>query len=61
VLLVTHDLDEAAFLADEIALLHDGVLLQKGTIAELQRNPADPLVAEFLQAQRPRWTAAPAS
>jgi osmoprotectant transport system ATP-binding protein len=56
VLLVTHDLGEAAFLADEIAILNEGILLQKGALKDLIERPKDPFVAEFLQAQRPRWT-----
>ena len=56
VLLVTHDLGEAAFLGDEIALLHDGALVQKGTLKELVQRPKDSFVSEFLQAQRPRWS-----
>ncbi|HKQ68735.1 MAG TPA: ATP-binding cassette domain-containing protein [Polyangiaceae bacterium] len=54
VILVTHDLDEAAFLSDEIALLHDGALVQRGPFRELASHPTDPFVSEFLQAQRPR-------
>jgi osmoprotectant transport system ATP-binding protein len=54
VLLVTHDLDEAAFLGDEVALLHEGVLLQKGSLRDLVERPKVPFVAEFLKAQRPR-------
>lgn len=52
VLFVTHDLTEAAFVADEIALLHDGKLVQKGTLAELMAQPKDAFVTEFFQAQR---------
>jgi osmoprotectant transport system ATP-binding protein len=58
VVLVTHDLDEAAFLGDEIALLREGALVQKGSLHELAHRPSDPFVSEFLQAQRPRWSAA---
>ena len=57
VVLVTHDVDEAAFLADEIALLREGVLVQKGSLKELAERPSHPFVSEFLQAQRPRWSA----
>jgi osmoprotectant transport system ATP-binding protein len=54
VLFVTHDLAEAAFVADEIALLHDGKLVQKGALAELEKQPKDAFVTEFFQAQRAR-------
>jgi len=52
VLFVTHDLAEAAFVADEIALLHDGRLVQKGSIDDLVQRPKDAFVTEFFQAQR---------
>lgn len=52
VLLVTHDLAEAAFFADRIALLRDGELLQEGTLADLLERPADPFVTRFVSAQR---------
>ena len=52
VLFVTHDLAEAAFVPDEIALLHDGVLVQKGSLDELVQRPKDAFVTEFFQAQR---------
>ncbi len=55
VLLVTHDLGEAAFLGDEIAILHEGSLVQKGPPKELVQRPKNSFVAEFLNAQRPRW------
>ena len=52
VVLVTHDLGEAAFFAHRIALLHEGRIAQEGTFEELERNPADPYVARFIHAQR---------
>jgi osmoprotectant transport system ATP-binding protein len=52
VLFVTHDLTEAAFVADEIALFNGGKLVQKGTFRDLMRRPAEPFVTEFFQAQR---------
>jgi osmoprotectant transport system ATP-binding protein len=48
VLLVTHDMDEAAFLADEIAVMRRGEILQRGSFDELAANPADPFVAELV-------------
>ncbi len=51
VLLVTHDVREAALLADEIAVMRDGVVLQRGTLSELTRAPSDPFVARLLAAQ----------
>ncbi len=52
VLLVTHDLAEAAFFAHELVLLRAGVVVQRGTLDELSRAPADPFVARFVRAQR---------
>jgi osmoprotectant transport system ATP-binding protein len=52
VLLVTHDMGEAAFLAEEIALLKDGRVVQQGSYQDLVDSPADPFVSEFLRAQR---------
>lgn len=53
VLLVTHDMGEAAYLGDEIALMREGRILQRGPFRELLARPADPFVAEFIRAQRP--------
>jgi osmoprotectant transport system ATP-binding protein len=57
VVFVTHDLVEAAFVADEIALLHEGKLVQKGAFEELLHHPKDAFVTEFLQAQRAHFSA----
>lgn len=49
ILIVTHDIDEAIKLADRIALLNvGGVLEQYGTPDELLRAPASPFVERFL-------------
>ena len=52
VVLVTHDLGEAAFFAGEIVLLQNGEIIQRGSIHELLERPASPFVSEFVQAQR---------
>jgi len=52
VLLVTHDLGEAVFLADCITLLHEGRVIQTGSYRELLLQPADPFVSLFINAQR---------
>jgi osmoprotectant transport system ATP-binding protein len=52
VVMVTHDLAEAAFFADTIVLLRDGRVVQRGTLADLEREPADAFVPRFIRAQR---------
>jgi len=53
VVLVTHDLAEAAFFADALVLLRDGRVVQSGSFAALRDAPADPFVARFFRAQAP--------
>lgn len=53
VLLVTHDLGEAAYLSDRMVLLRRGRIVQEGTDADFAERPADPFVTAFRQAQRP--------
>jgi len=45
---VTHDQEEAFEIADRIALLHNGKIVQMGTPEEVYTNPASVWVAEFL-------------
>jgi osmoprotectant transport system ATP-binding protein len=52
VLLVTHDLAEAAYLGDEIVLMNQGRIVQQGSIADLRERPASDFVSEFVNAQR---------
>ena len=53
VVLVTHDLREAALLGSTIALLRRGRVVQQGSLDDLARRPAEPFVTEFLGAQAP--------
>ena len=52
VLLVTHDLAEAAYFAGQIVLLRAGRIVQQGTLRELLERPAEPFVEQFVRAQR---------
>ena len=49
-MLVTHDAEEALLMADRIALMRDGVLVQSGSPDALCRRPASPFVARFFGA-----------
>jgi len=50
--LVTHDMGEAAYLADEIVLMNEGRIVQRGTVVDLRDHPASAFVSEFINAQR---------
>ncbi|WP_454905350.1 ABC transporter ATP-binding protein [Variovorax gossypii] len=47
-LLVTHDQEEALVMADRVAMLKDGRLLQIATPRDIYENPASRAVAEFV-------------
>lgn len=47
IVFITHDFDEAIRLADRIAIMRDGRLIQVGTAEELILSPADAYVEEF--------------
>ena len=51
VVLVTHDLGEAGFLGEEILLLREGRIVQRGSLKEMIRSPAEPFVTQFVNAQ----------
>jgi iron(III) transport system ATP-binding protein len=48
--LVTHDQEEALSLADSVAVLRDGTVVQQGSPAELYQQPVDERLASFLGA-----------
>lgn len=52
VILVTHDLPEAAWFADRLVLLREGKVVQDGGIDDLRQRPADDFVSRFIEAQR---------
>ena len=51
VVLVTHDLREAAVLADAVVLMAAGAVVQAGTLADLRDRPATDFVTRFVRAQ----------
>ncbi len=49
VVFITHDLDEALRLGDQIAILRDGEVIQQGTGQEIVLKPADAYIADFIK------------
>ena len=58
-LLVTHDFEDAAALADRVGVIVEGRILQLGSAAELLAAPADAFVASFTGANLLHGTARP--
>ncbi|WP_240922112.1 ATP-binding cassette domain-containing protein [Oleiagrimonas sp. C23AA] len=52
VVLVTHDMAEAAFLASRLVLLEGGRVRQDGSFADLRDRPADAFVSRFVASGR---------
>ncbi len=52
VVMVSHDLNEAAFLADRVILMNHAQIEQQGTIEELINRPASAFVTRFIESQR---------
>ena len=52
VILVTHDMGEAAYLGDSIVLLKEGEVVQEGTLDDFKTRPKTEFVTQFLNAQR---------
>ena len=50
IVFITHDFDEAIRLADRIAIMKDGEVVQSGTPEEIVLHPATEYVQEFTQA-----------
>lgn len=47
-IVVTHDRDEAVAMADRLALMRDGAIVQTGTLSDILASPADDWVHTFL-------------
>jgi len=52
VIMVTHDIAEAAFFGHTLVLMRDGHIVQTGSLKMLARKPAEPFVEKFITAQR---------
>ncbi len=52
VLLVTHDLAEAAFFSRRLVLMREGRIIQQGAYRDLADSPAEEFVSDFVRAQR---------
>lgn len=49
VVFITHDLDEALRLGDQIVILRDGEVVQKGDSQDILMNPADDYIRRFVK------------
>lgn len=49
IVFITHDLNEAMFLGDRIAVMRDGRIVQQGTPNDILTDPANDYVAQFVQ------------
>lgn len=52
VVMVTHDMNEAAYFGDEIVLMKNGSVVQKGILKELVNQPKEDYVKQFINTQR---------
>lgn len=54
IVFVTHDINEAQYLADRICVINDGRVTQTGTPGEIRENPADDFVRDLFHHTRRR-------
>ncbi|MGZ5116673.1 MAG: ATP-binding cassette domain-containing protein [Burkholderiales bacterium] len=59
VIMVTHDMSEAAYLGDDIVMMREGRVVQRGSFDDLVRRPSEPYVESFIRAQRVPTVSAP--
>jgi osmoprotectant transport system ATP-binding protein len=52
ILMVTHDMREAAYFGKEIILMRAGRIVQIGSFTELLEHPVEPFVTEFIKLQQ---------
>ncbi len=49
IVFITHDLDEALRLGDNIAILRDGAVIQQGSAQDIVLKPADAYIRDFIK------------
>jgi glycine betaine/proline transport system ATP-binding protein len=49
IVFITHDLDEALRIGDQISILRDGAVIQDGDPQDIIMNPADDYIADFIK------------
>ena len=49
IIFITHDLDEALRIGDNIAILRDGKIIQKGNPQDIIMKPADDYISDFIK------------
>ena len=52
VVIVTHDMGEAAHFGHEIVMMREGRIVQRGSLEDLTHRPSEPYVTQFMRAQR---------
>ncbi len=52
VVLVTHDMGEAGFFGEDVMLMADGRIVQRGSLNDFHQRPAEEFVTRFITAQR---------
>lgn len=50
VLLITHDLSVAANFADEMVVVHEGEMIETGSVQDIMHRPQQPFTQEFVRA-----------
>lgn len=53
VILVTHDMREAAYFGETLILMRAGSIVQQGNFHSLMEHPTEPFVTDFIRAQQP--------
>jgi len=55
IIMVTHDFTEANYLADKVALMHNGQIIQQGTIEDIFQKPKSIFTAQFTGLKNIFW------